>query len=345
VPTPGIPRGLPSLAWPWSLGGAGGAALHVDLALLYALLPSAFAIAMLGAIESLLSAVVADGMTGDRHEPDGELLAIGVANVIAPLFGGIAATGAIARTATNVRSGARSPLAAVAHALFVLAAMLALAPALGYLPMASLAALLLVVAWNMGEARHVVQLVRTAPRSDVAVLATCLLLTVLVDMTVSVTAGVVLAALLFIRRMSEVSSVTLVGPGHHAVLAEPLPRSVVVYDLAGPLFFGAAQKAMQALRLVERRQTQVVVLDMTDVPAIDATGQVALEALVADLNASDIKVVLAGLGRQPLRTLVRAGWRNRRGSIRLFRSFERGVAVARATALRRLAEPRLADEA
>jgi SulP family sulfate permease len=168
----------------------------------------------------------------------------------------------------------------------------------------------------------------------VAVLATCFLLTVVVDMTVSVTAGVVLAALLFIRRTAETSAVTLVGPGHHAVLAEPLPRGVVVYDVAGPLFFGAAQKAMQALRLVERRQTRVVVLDLADVPAIDATGQVALEALVADLNGSGIKVVLAGLNRRSLRTLVRAGWRNRKGTVRLFRSFERGVAVARATAAR-----------
>jgi SulP family sulfate permease len=341
VVRPGIPRALPSLGWPWSLPGAGGAPLHVGAELLYALLPAAFAIAMLGAIESLLSAVVADGMTGERHDPDGELLAIGVANVVAPFFGGIAATGAIARTATNIRSGARSPLAAATHALFVLAAMLALAPLLGHLPMASLAALLLVVAWNMGEAGHVVRLVRTAPRSDVAVLATCFLLTVVVDMTVSVTAGVVLAALLFIRRMAETSAVTLVGPGHHAVLAEPLPRGVVVYDVAGPLFFGAAQKAMQALRLVERRQTRVVVLDLADVPAIDATGQVALEALVSDLNRSGIKVVLAGLGRRPLRTLVRAGWRNRKGAVRLFRSFERGVAVARATVAR---PPDPADE-
>jgi len=205
--------------------------------------------------------------------------------------------------------------------------------------MASLAALLLVVAWNMGEAGHVIRLLRTAPRSDAAVLATCFLLTVVVDMTVSVTAGVVLAALLFIRRMAETSAVTLVGSGHHAVLAEPLPRGVVVYDLSGPLFFGAAQKAMQALRLVERRQTHVVVLDMADVPAIDATGQVALSGLVADLNGSGIKVVLAGLGRHSLRTLVRAGWRNRKGAVRMFRSFERGVAVARATAARRAEAP------
>src|SRR4029078_977750 len=167
-----------------------------------------------------------------------------VANLVAPFFGGIAATGAIARTATNIRSGARSPLAAAFHALFVLAALLALAPALGYLPLASLAALLLVVAWNMSEARHFIRLLRTTARSDVLVLLTCFLLTVLLDMTISVTAGILLAALLFIRRMAEVSGVTLVGSGHHPALTTPLPRGMVVYDLAGPLFFGAAQKAM-----------------------------------------------------------------------------------------------------
>jgi sulfate permease, SulP family len=331
VSMPGIPRELPWPAWPWTLPGPGGLPLRVDLGLLYQLLPAAFAIAMLGAIESLLSAVVADGMTGDRHDPDGELLAIGVANLVTPFFGGIAATGAIARTATNVRSGARSPLASAFHALLVAAAMLALAPALGYLPMASLAALLLVVAWNMSEARHFMRLVQTAPRADVAVLLTCFALTVVLDMTVSVTAGVVLAALLFIKRMAEASAVTLVGPGHHAAAQQPLPRGVVVYDLAGPLFFGAAHTAMQALRLVDRRQTRVVVLDMLDVPVVDATGQVALEALVAELNGSGIKVVLAGLKPQPLRTLLRAGWRNRHGKVRLTRSLERGLSIARRT--------------
>src|SRR6185436_8337675 len=177
-------------------------------------MPSAFAIAVLGAIESLLSAVVADGMAGSAHDPDAELIAQGAGNLVAPFFGGFAATGAIARTATNVRSGARSPLAAVVHSLFVLAAVLALAPVLGRLPMASLAALLLVVAWNMSERRHFSFVLRAAPRSDVAVLLVCFTLTIVFDMVVSITAGIILSAMLFIRRMAEVSGVRLVGDAH-----------------------------------------------------------------------------------------------------------------------------------
>jgi SulP family sulfate permease len=301
----------------------------LSFGLLYSLLPSAFAIAMLGAIESLLSAVVADGMTGHRHEPDGELMAQGIGNIVAPLFGGIAATGAIARTATSIRSGARSPFASTFHAVVVLSAVLALAPLLGYLPMASLAALLLLVAWNMSEYGHFVRLLRIAPRSDVLVLLFCFLLTVIFDMTVSVTAGIVLASLLFMRRMSEVSGVTFVGAGHHPALDTPLPRSVVVYDVAGPLFFGAAEKAMRELRALERRTIKVIVFDVEDVPAIDATGLVALESLVRELNRAGIKVVFVGMQDQPFRALARAGWRNRKGRLRIFRSVARGLDVAR----------------
>jgi SulP family sulfate permease len=310
----------------------------VTFDLLRALVPSAFAIAMLGAIESLLSAVVADGMTGRKHDPDAELVAQGIGNVVAPFFGGIAATGAIARTATAVRSGARSPLASALHALVVLAAVLLLAPLLGRLPMASLAALLLIVAWNMSESKHVVHLLRAAPRSDVAVLLVCFSLTVLFDMVVSVTAGVVIAALLFMRRMAEVSGVTLVGE-RHPQLSEPLPRGVVLYEIAGPLFFGAAQKALSVLRAVEGRPVRVVVLDVENVPAIDATGLVGLESLVVRLNEAGIKVVLVGVEGQPLRALARAGWRNRKGRLRIFRSFERGIAVARATVERAAPPP------
>jgi sulfate permease, SulP family len=327
---PGIPRGLPLPLLPWHLPGPAGEPLVFSLGLLHELLPPAFAIAILGAIESLLSAVVADGMTQTRHDPDAELMAQGIGNVVAPFFGGIAATGAIARTATNIRAGARSPLAAAVHALFVLATMLLLAPLLGHLPMASLAALLLVVAWNMSERRTFAHLLRVAPRSDVAVLLGCFALTILFDMVVAVTAGILAAALLFMRRMVEVSGVTLVGPAHPN-LKVPLPRGVVVYDVAGPLFFGAAQKAMDALNRVERRQVRVVVLDLEDVPAIDATGLVALESLVKRLNASGIKVVLVGICGQPLRVLARAGWRNRKGRLRIFRSIERGLEVARRT--------------
>jgi sulfate permease, SulP family len=329
---PGIPRQLPVPLLPWRLPGAGGRPLVLSLHLVRDLLPPAFTIAMLGAIESLLSAVVADGMTGARHDPDVELMAQGIGNLVAPAFGGIAATGAIARTATGIRSGARSPLASVFHALFVLAVLLSLAPLLGFLPMASLAALLLVVAWNMSDHGHVMRLVSGAPRSDVLVFLTCFLLTIVFDMTVSVTAGIILAALLFMRRMAEVSGVTLVSDGRHPALDIPLPRGVVLYDLAGPLFFGAAQKAVEALEVTERRKTRVVVLDMEDVPAVDSTGLVALESLVVKLNREGIKVVLIGVQRQPLRALARAGWRNRRGKLRIFRTAARGLEVARRTA-------------
>ena len=328
---PGIPRDPPRPVVPWRLPGPDGQPLRVSLDLLRALLPSAFAIAMLGAIESLLSATVADGMTRRKHDPDAELMAQGVGNMVAPFLGGIAATGAIARTATNIRAGARSPLAAVFHSFVVLAAVVFLAPWLGYLPMASLAALLLIVAWNMSDAKHFAHLLRVSPRSDVAVLLTCFTLTVVFDMVVSVTAGVLMAALLFMRRMAEVSGVELVGEGHPD-LKEPLPRGVVLYDVAGPLFFGAAQKAMRALQAVEARHVTVVVLDLEHVPAVDATGIVSLESLVARLNEVGIKVILVGMQDQPLRALARAGWRNRKGRLRIFRSFERGIAVARRTA-------------
>jgi len=324
---PGIPRLPPLPVLPWRLPGPDGAPLVLSLDLFRALLPSAVAIAVLGAIESLLSAVVADGMTGGKHDPDEELLAQGIGNLVAPFFGGIAATGAIARTATNARSGARSPFAAVAHSVVVLAAVLLLAPALGYLPMASLAALLLVVAWNISEAPHAVKTVRTAPRSDVLVLLACFGLTVVFDMVVAVTAGVVLAALLFMRRMAEVSGTALVEPGRF--LPEPLPEGAVLYRVAGPLFFGAAHKAAGTLHTVAP-EVRAVLFDLRTAPALDATGLVNLESAVERLNKAGVFVVLAGLQPQPFRALVRAGWRNRPGKVLLRRSFEGGVEAVRA---------------
>ncbi|HEX7702689.1 MAG TPA: SulP family inorganic anion transporter, partial [Kofleriaceae bacterium] len=173
------------------------------------LLPAAFAIAILGAIESLMAAVVADGMAGTRHEPNSELIALGIGNILVPFFGGIAATGALARTATNIRAGSKSPLSAAMHSIFVLACTIALAPLVSYLPMAALAGLLIVVARNMSEARHFVRLARIAPRHDVMVMLTCFVLTVVFDMVIAVTVGVVLAALLFMRRMSVLTNVAL----------------------------------------------------------------------------------------------------------------------------------------
>jgi len=324
----GIPRVPPSFGMPWHLPGPDGAPLAISMEIIYALAGSAFAIAMLGAIESLLSAVVADAMTGRKHDPDSELFAQGVANLVAPFFGGFAATGAIARTATNIRSGARSPFAAMIHALFVLAAVMLLAPLLSYLPMAALAALLLLVAWNMAELKHVMHVLRIAPRSDVLILLTCFGLTVMFDMVVAVSVGVVLAAVLFMQRMAVVTGVRLVGDEHPA-LEMPLPRGVIAYDVAGPLFFGAAQKAMSALQAVHSG-VRCVVLNLEAVPVIDATGLVNLESALARLKKSKTLVVLSGVQPQPAEVLARAGIVEEPGRLMIRTSFESALALARA---------------
>lgn len=319
----GIPQLPPLPLLPWTLPGPDGRPIGLSFALVRELLPAGFAIAALGAIESLLSAVVADGMTGRKHDPDAELMAQGTGNILAPFFGGFAATGAIARTATNIRSGARSPIAAVVHAAFVLAAVLVAAPLLGRLPMASLAALLVFVAWNMADLDHFAHALRVAPRSDVAVLLTCFLLTVLFDMVVAVSVGVVMAALLFMQRMADVSEVRLVD-AHPLGLTRPLPKGVVAYEIAGPLFFGAAQKAMAALQSIDKG-VRVVILDMRAVPMLDATGIVGLESTFERLGRAGVHVVIGGARPQPLRAMARAGWDDRKGRITVYGSFERAV--------------------
>ena len=270
----GIPATVPAPALPWSDG-------HLTFALIRDLFPAAFAIAMLGAIESLLSAVIADGMTNTKHDPNSELVGLGIANIVAPFLGGIAATGALARTATNIRAGARSPFAATTHSLVVLLAILVLAPLVAYIPMASLAALLLLVAWNMSEIHGFAGVVRVAPKSDVFVLLTCFFLTVFFDMIVAVSVGFVLAAILFMRRMSELteSHVRLDSSQEGAETA--LPAGVVLYEINGPLFFGAAQKAMGALNTARTGDYRVLVIHLGRVPVIDATGLVALENAIS----------------------------------------------------------------
>lgn len=325
----GIPQMPPRPDWPWAFAGPDGRPLDVNWALFQSLAPAAFAIAMLGAIESLLSAVVADGMTGHKHNPDAELIAQGAGNLAAPFFGGFAATGAIARTATNIRSGARSPIAALVHALFVLLAVLLFAPWLGYLPMASMAALLLVVAWNMSETRHFVHVLRVAPRSDVLVLLACFGLTVFFDMVIAVTAGVMLASLLFIRRMADVSGAQLVGAGHAGLRDWPLPPGVLVYEIGGPLFFGAAQKAMSALRTVASG-VHTVILDLEAVTMMDATGLVNLESALERLRKARVFVILSDVQDQPMELLRRAGLLDRRDWLAARRTFEDAVALARA---------------
>jgi len=260
---------------------------------------------MLGAIESLLSAVIADGMTGKRHDPDAELVGQGLANIVAPFFGGIAATGALARTATNIRAGARSPLAAIVHAMVVLACILLLARVVSYVPMASLAALLLVIAWNMSELRHVGHVLRVAPKSDVFVLVTCYVLTVVFDMVLAVGVGIVLAALLFIGRMAELTQARLLQQGDDEESRRLLPRGVAFYEIRGPLFFGAAQNAMSALGAIAA-DVQVVILGLGRVPVIDATGLVALESALERLRRARKFVIVAGPLPEPRRIFEKA---------------------------------------
>ena len=322
----GVPQLPPLPLLPWHAPGPDGAAFALDLPTLRALVPGAFAVAMLGAIESLLSAVVADGMARTRHDPDAELIAQGVGNLVAPFFGGIPATGAIARTATNIRFGARSPVSAMTHALVVLAAMLSLAPLLGYLPMSALAALLLLVAARMSEAKHFVHILRVAPRSDALVLLACYGLTVLFDMILGVSVGMVLAALLFMKRMAEVSHARLVSPDQ-LQLSEPVPAGTAVYEVSGPLFFGAAQKAMGALGVVDGR-VRAVILVMEGVNAMDASGLVALESALEQLARQRCIAILANVQEQPAALLQRARV-SERGNVRVCADVHEALALAR----------------
>lgn len=327
----GVPPLPPLPLLPWSAPGPDGQPLVLSWHLLRELLPGAFAVAMLGGIESLLSAVVADGMAGTRHDPDAELLALGVGNVATAFFGGIPATGAIARTATNIRSGARSPVAAMVHAATVLAAVLALAPLIGHLPMAAMAALLLVVAWNISEVKHFLHIARVAPKSDTLVLLTCFLLTVLFDMVVAVSVGIVLAALLFMRRMAELTRVRLVGnEGAAPETAGPadLPRGVAVYEIAGPLFFGAAQKATSQMRATGGL-TRVLIIRLDQVPVMDATGLVALESSLGGLFKNGCRVILCGLQPQPAGLLQRAGIEEIPGKLAIRPDLDAAISLAR----------------
>ena len=318
----GIPPMLPAFAWPTALPDAAGQPIGISFELIRTLLPAAFTIAVLGAIESLLCAVVADGMSGKKHSPNDELIGQGLGNMLAPFFGGIPATAAIARTAANVRAGGSSPLASVTHGLFILAAILFLAPLLAYIPMAAMAALLLMVAWNMSEARHFVRILRIAPRDDVLVLLTCFSLTVLFDMTVAVGVGMGLAGGLFVRRSIDLAQTRSLRPEHDNLL--PVPGEIAIYDINGPLFFGSAQKALRSLTEVTP-QVRVVVLDMSEVSMLDMSAIVAMESIVSNLAARGVGLVISNLQARMILKLRRAGIRKRLGRIEFARNLQEAI--------------------
>jgi SulP family sulfate permease len=319
----GIPSGLPTFAVPQ---------FHVDLIL--PLLSPTLTVAMLGAIESLLSAVVADRMSGDEHDPNVELVAQGVANIVSPLVGGLPATGAIARTATNIRSGARTPVAGMVHALTLLVVILVAAPLAKHIPLCVLAAILMVVAYNMGEWDDVPEILKTS-RADIAVWTIAFALTVLADLTVAVEAGMILAALLYIRKVTSTTTVSRVTPQYvvggivHSLQSNPIPDGVVVYRIHGPFLFGATDKlAVIADELAEL--PRVVVLRLRNMTAIDATGLHALEHLADTLHASGRDLVLCGMRDQPATLMKRAEFHRHIGTANIQPHLAAGLARARA---------------
>jgi sulfate permease, SulP family len=288
----GIPGGLPHLQIP---------KFHSDL--IHGLLGPAFTVAMLGAIESLMSAVVSDRMSNDRHNPNVELVAQGVANVFSPMFGGLPATGAIARTATNIRSGAQSPVAGIIHALTLLCILLFAAPLVSYVPMAALAGILMMVAYNMGEWLEIPQLLKLT-KTDISIWLVTFALTVFADLTVAVEAGMILAALLFISRVASTTTVSQVTDDYvedgrvHILQDKDIPYYATIFRIHGPFLFGATDKISVVTENLHKLPP-VVILRLRNMTALDATGLFALEEAAKALHASKRTLILCGAREQP----------------------------------------------
>jgi SulP family sulfate permease len=313
----GIPRTFPMPSFP-----------AVTMAQAVSLVGPAFTIALLGAIESLLSAVVADGMAGTTHDSNQELIGQGIANILTPLLGGFAATGAIARTATNIRSGATGPLAALVHSGFLILVVLVLAPVASTIPLCCLSAILFVVSWNMSELPQAVRLVRKAPRPDAAILLVTFLLTVFVDLVVAVNVGVIVAALLFMRRSAEAVQIEEQQAGPPSVAgASPSNNGVVIYSIQGPFFFGAAEKLERTLAHTQRR-AHTLILRMGQVPFVDATGLLAIEDIISDVRRHGAVVLLTELRPNVRYKLERAGILEHLGAENVTDSLEQARAIA-----------------
>jgi SulP family sulfate permease len=320
-----IPSGLPAPSLP-----------DLSLSTITSLAPSAISIALLAAIESLLSAVVADGMLGTKHRSNMELVAQGVANVLSPVFGGIPATGAIARTATNVRNGGKTPVAGIVHALTLLLIMLLFGKYAVYIPMPALAAVLLYVAWNMAET-HAFKALLKGSKSDAAVLLTTFLLTVFLDLTVAIQVGMVLAAFLFIKKMVDVSNVKILkdqaadgqeeGPDANSLSSRPVPRGALVFEIDGPFFFGSIQKLEEAMAQAPRAH-KVLVLRMRKASYLDADGIRAIGQLDADCRKRGVALLVSDIHTQPYMMAVKSGLEERIGKDRFFGNLDDALSAA-----------------
>ena len=295
----GIPSGLPHLQIP-----------HFRSELIHGLLGPAFTVAMLGAIESLMSAVVSDRMSNDRHNPNVELIGQGVANIFSPMFGGLPATGAIARTATNIRSGAQSPVAGIIHAATLLCILLFAAPLVSYVPMCALAGILMIVAYNMGEWREIPQLLKLT-KTDISIWLVTFALTVFADLTVAVEAGMILAALLFISRVAATTTVSQVTDDYiedgrmHILQDKDIPYYATIFRIHGPFLFGATDKISVVTENLHKLPP-VVILRLRNMTALDATGLFALEEIAKQLHASKRTLILCGAREQPSQLIHQA---------------------------------------
>ncbi|MCG3672529.1 C4-dicarboxylic acid transporter DauA [Aliarcobacter butzleri] len=295
--------GIPPIPLQFSLPWSFLAPEDINFALIYKLLPHAIAIAILGALESLLCAVISDGMTGNKTDPNKELIGQGITNMIVPFFGGIPATAAIARTVVNIKSGGTSKLSSIVHSLFILVSITFLAKYLSYLPMASLSALLLMVAWNMSEVKHFVNIIKIAQKDDVYVLLTCFFLTVIIDMQIAVAVGIGLASILFIKRTIDLYSIELVS--NQSREYQDNLENILIYDINGPMFFGAAQKALKTLLNINEK-TNIVILNMKNVSMLDVTAMVALKSIVNSFETEQKKLIFCGLNQNIQNKLQRA---------------------------------------
>jgi len=296
----GIPQGLPEFSVPEFSAGQ-----------IISLIGPAFTIAMLGAIESLLSAVVADGMAGTRHDSNQELIGQGLANIVTPFFGGFAATGAIARTATNIRNGGNSPISGIIHSITLVLILVVLAPLAVNIPLATLAAILFVVAWNMSEAKHFIKIVKRAPRADVVILLITFGLTVFADLVVAVNIGVILATLHFLRRMAgsvevKKSEKSIVSEELSARGIDNLPDNILVFTIEGPFFFAAVENFERAL-IGTNTYPETLIIGLKWVPFIDVTGLQTLEEVIEDLHKHDVRVMLASANARVSGKLFKAG--------------------------------------
>lgn len=290
-------------------------AIHFNMETINLLLPSAFTIAMLGAIESLLSATVADGVTGDKHNSNTELVAQGAANIIVPIFGGIPVTGAIARTMTNINNGGRTPVAGIIHAIVLLLILLFLGPLTKHIPMACLAGVLIIVSYNMSEWRTFRSLMKN-PKSDVSVLLVTFFLTVIFDLTIAIEVGLLIAMFLFMKRVAETTHVSVVtdeidlsdeGEIHHDEEVLSLPKNVEVYEIDGPFFFGVASKFDDIMHNIGKKP-QIRIIRMRKVPFMDSTGLHNLENLYRLSQSENIQMILSGVNEHVRRVLLKSGF-------------------------------------